>query len=243
MSTDLDTLFQSHLDELRRRTDAALAKHGFDGLAIYSGSAGYAFLDDHAYPFRANPHFKHWVPLTDVQHSFVCYAPGARTAAAVPPAGGLLAQAAHVACGSVGAGFSPRGVAQSRRGTRPARARWTPHRIHRGVAAGIRGLGFRCGESRRPAGSAALRPGGEDSVRARVHATGLADGGTGSRRRAGRVPVRRIGVRDPPRLLQRPSGSATRNCRTATSSRSTRTPRCCTTSTWGASAAARAARS
>jgi Xaa-Pro dipeptidase len=77
MSTDLDTLFQSHLDELRRRTDVALAKHGFDGLAIYSGSAGYAFLDDHAYPFRANPHFKHWVPLTDVQHSFVRYAPGA----------------------------------------------------------------------------------------------------------------------------------------------------------------------
>ncbi len=76
MSTDLDTLFPSHLAELRRRTDLALASHGFDGLAIYSGSAGFAFLDDHSYPFRTNPHFKHWVPLTDVQQSFVGYAPG-----------------------------------------------------------------------------------------------------------------------------------------------------------------------
>jgi Xaa-Pro dipeptidase len=76
MAQDLDLLFQAHLAELARRTDAALAAHGFDAIAIYSGSASYSFLDDRTYPFRANPHFKHWVPLTDVQQSFVAYVPG-----------------------------------------------------------------------------------------------------------------------------------------------------------------------
>ncbi len=76
MHHDLDALYPAHLAELRRRTDAALAAHGFDAVAIYSGSAHYAFLDDHTYPFRANPHFKHWVPLTDVPQSFVAHVPG-----------------------------------------------------------------------------------------------------------------------------------------------------------------------
>jgi Xaa-Pro dipeptidase len=76
MHDDIDAAFPAHLAELRRRTDLALAAHGFDGLALYSGSAGYAFLDDHAYPYRANPHFKHWAPLTDVPQSFVGYSPG-----------------------------------------------------------------------------------------------------------------------------------------------------------------------
>jgi Xaa-Pro dipeptidase len=79
MNDDLDALFPAHLAELRRRTDLALAAHGFDGVAIYSGQAHYAFLDDHSYPFRANPHFKQWVPLTDVQRSFVGYLPGGTT--------------------------------------------------------------------------------------------------------------------------------------------------------------------
>jgi Xaa-Pro dipeptidase len=76
MAQDLDSLFLAHVAELERRTDAALAAHGFDAIVIYSGSAGYSFLDDRTYHFRPNPHFKHWVPLTDVQQSFVAYVPG-----------------------------------------------------------------------------------------------------------------------------------------------------------------------
>jgi len=76
MKNEPDALYPGHLAELRARTDRALAAHGFDGVAIYSGSAGLAFLDDHSYPFRTNPHFKHWVPLTALQQSFVGYVPG-----------------------------------------------------------------------------------------------------------------------------------------------------------------------
>jgi Xaa-Pro dipeptidase len=76
MPNDIDALYPAHLAELRRRTDAALAAHGFDGVAIYSGSAGCSFLDDRTYPFRPNPHFVQWVPLTELQQSFVGYAPG-----------------------------------------------------------------------------------------------------------------------------------------------------------------------
>jgi Xaa-Pro dipeptidase len=76
MYDDIDAKYPAHLAELRRRVDRVLAAHGFDGIAIYAGAAPVAFLDDHAYPFRVNPHFKQWVPLIDVQESFVAYRPG-----------------------------------------------------------------------------------------------------------------------------------------------------------------------
>jgi Xaa-Pro dipeptidase len=78
MNQSIDALFPAHAAEVRRRTDLALSAHGFDAVAIYAGQAGYAFLDDHSYPFRVNPHFKQWAPLTDAPRSFVGYAPGAR---------------------------------------------------------------------------------------------------------------------------------------------------------------------
>ena len=97
MKNDPDALYPDHLAQLRVRMDRALAAHGFDGVAIYSGSAGFAFLDDHSYPFRANPHFKHWVPLTALQQSFVGYVARAEAGPVLPPAGRLLAQAADAA--------------------------------------------------------------------------------------------------------------------------------------------------
>jgi Xaa-Pro dipeptidase len=78
MHADVDSLFPAHLAELRRRVDLALAAHGYDGIAIFSGAAGYSFLDDRTYPFRVNPHFAQWVPLTELQQSFVSYTPGTR---------------------------------------------------------------------------------------------------------------------------------------------------------------------
>lgn len=76
MHTGIDELFPEHLSELRRRMDLSLATHGFDGIAVFSGAAGYSFLDDRSYPFRVNPHFSQWVPLTDLQQSFLGYTPG-----------------------------------------------------------------------------------------------------------------------------------------------------------------------
>jgi Xaa-Pro dipeptidase len=77
---DLDRLFAGHLAELGRRTAAALQSTACDGLVAYSGRPRYAFQDDRPYPFVVNPHFKHWVPVTDAPDCFVVHVPGARPA-------------------------------------------------------------------------------------------------------------------------------------------------------------------
>jgi Xaa-Pro dipeptidase len=75
MIEDPDRLFPAHIAEMRRRTDAALASAGFDGVAIHSGRLHYEFLDDRPYTFAVNPHFKQWVPVTDAPECFVSYSP------------------------------------------------------------------------------------------------------------------------------------------------------------------------
>lgn len=74
----LATLYADHLTALRERTDRALAKHGFDSLAVFAGRSPMQFLDDQPYPFKANPHFKQWVPLVDAAECWLLYRPGAR---------------------------------------------------------------------------------------------------------------------------------------------------------------------
>ncbi len=76
--SSLESLYRQHLLILRERTDAALAACEFDRLAIYSGRPGVQFLDDQAYPFKINPHFKQWVPLVDAPDSWLVIEPGAR---------------------------------------------------------------------------------------------------------------------------------------------------------------------
>jgi Xaa-Pro dipeptidase len=78
MTPDLDSLFAAHVAELRHRADDALQAGACDGLVAYSGRPRYAFQDDRPYPFVVNPHFKHWVPVTDAPDCFVAYRPGAR---------------------------------------------------------------------------------------------------------------------------------------------------------------------
>ncbi len=36
------------------------------------------FLDDQAYPFKSNPHFKAWAPILDNPDCFILYSPGTR---------------------------------------------------------------------------------------------------------------------------------------------------------------------
>lgn len=74
----MDLLYTDHLETLRRRTDAALARCGYDALAIYAGGLHMQFLDDQPYPFKANPHFKQWVPLREPLECWLAYQPGER---------------------------------------------------------------------------------------------------------------------------------------------------------------------
>lgn len=75
---NLAGLYPSHLAELKRRADAALGLAQRDHLVIAAGRPVGRFLDDSYYPFRANPHFVHWLPLTDAPGSWIVYTPGAK---------------------------------------------------------------------------------------------------------------------------------------------------------------------
>lgn len=72
MSTYLfDTLYKAHIEELTKRTTAILAREALDGIIVHSGQLTYHFLDDNAYPFKVNPHFKAWLPVIDNPNSWL----------------------------------------------------------------------------------------------------------------------------------------------------------------------------
>ena len=73
---DLGVLYPEHIATIAARHDDALEKSGAAHAVIFSGNPKYAFLDDHTYPFTANPHFLGWVPLTAVPLSYIVYTPG-----------------------------------------------------------------------------------------------------------------------------------------------------------------------
>ena len=72
----LDALFGEHLEQIKKRHDRALEKAGASHAVVYSGSPRLAFLDDYYHPFKANPHFVSWAPLTALPHSYIVYTPG-----------------------------------------------------------------------------------------------------------------------------------------------------------------------
>lgn len=72
----MSTPYAQHLAALQQRAEAALARCGFDALLMASGVEKYAFLDDRPYLFAPNPHFKHWLPLTQHPHSWLLIRPG-----------------------------------------------------------------------------------------------------------------------------------------------------------------------
>ncbi|KRE89864.1 Xaa-Pro dipeptidase [Frateuria sp. Soil773] len=78
MTDRLAPLYPQHLATLRTHADEALALGGFDHLVIAAGQPPRRFLDDQDYPFVVNPHFKHWLPLTDAPGSWIAYTPGSR---------------------------------------------------------------------------------------------------------------------------------------------------------------------
>jgi len=67
----LSTLYPAHLAELQVRTKNALNRENLQGVVIHSGQEIKVFLDDMGYPFKVNPHFKHWLPLVDVPNCWL----------------------------------------------------------------------------------------------------------------------------------------------------------------------------
>jgi Xaa-Pro dipeptidase len=70
--------YGAHLAILDQRLDDALRTTGFDGAVIFAGNERHVFRDDQAYPFRVEPYFKAWVPLTQAKGSFLRLVPGQR---------------------------------------------------------------------------------------------------------------------------------------------------------------------
>ena len=75
---NLAGLYPAHITELQRRGEAALRLAQRDHLVIAAGRPILRFLDDAPYPFRANPHFVHWLPLTEAPGSWIVFTPGAK---------------------------------------------------------------------------------------------------------------------------------------------------------------------
>ncbi|MDH3304793.1 MAG: Xaa-Pro dipeptidase [Gammaproteobacteria bacterium] len=75
-NSSLGSLYGDHLETITARHDHALEQAGASHVLIYSGNPKVAFLDDHYYPFKANPHFVSWVPLTRLPFSYLIYTPG-----------------------------------------------------------------------------------------------------------------------------------------------------------------------
>ena len=72
----LEPMYAEHLASVTARHDRALEKAGASHVVVFSGSPKVAFLDDNYYPFKANPHFVGWVPLTKLPFSYIVYTPG-----------------------------------------------------------------------------------------------------------------------------------------------------------------------
>lgn len=71
MKTTYQQLYKEHITELQQRARNVLARENLDALVIHSGQAKRKFLDDMDYPFKANPHFKAWLPVIDNPHCWL----------------------------------------------------------------------------------------------------------------------------------------------------------------------------
>ena len=67
----LSTLYPAHVAELQVRAKNALKRDNLQGMVIHSGQELKVFLDDLSYPFKVNPHFKHWLPLVNIPNSWL----------------------------------------------------------------------------------------------------------------------------------------------------------------------------
>ena len=69
--SDFPSLFKQHIDEKLARFQAILESLDYDQIIIGSGSGNLQFQDDMAYPFKANPYFREWMPLDKRSNCFL----------------------------------------------------------------------------------------------------------------------------------------------------------------------------
>ena len=70
--------YKNHVAELQQHWEKALQAEDYDAVLIHAGSKLASFLDDYEYPFRCNPHFLWWLPLTRHHDSALLVRPGRR---------------------------------------------------------------------------------------------------------------------------------------------------------------------
>lgn len=73
----LAAAYWDHVEALMGRHDRALGLAGASHAVIFSGAPKLRFLDDNYDPFKANPHFVSWLPLTDTPYCYLVHTPGA----------------------------------------------------------------------------------------------------------------------------------------------------------------------
>lgn len=93
-------LYRSHIKALSTRYDTALAAHRFDGVLIGAGLPVPVFRDDQELPYRAEPLFLQWAPLTAHPGSAILYRPGHRPVLLVLEAEDYWYQAAALPAGA-----------------------------------------------------------------------------------------------------------------------------------------------
>lgn len=71
----LGKTYPAHIQALKARHDRALERAGAGHAVIFSGAPRLVFLDDYNYPFKPNPHFVSWLPLTATPHCYLVYSP------------------------------------------------------------------------------------------------------------------------------------------------------------------------
>ncbi len=67
----LTALYRDHLDYLLQHARTVLAQHQCEALLIHSGELLTVFQDDHAYPYKVNPLFKAWLPITETANCWL----------------------------------------------------------------------------------------------------------------------------------------------------------------------------
>jgi len=74
----LGALYGAHIETVMARHDHALEQAGASHAVVFSGSPRSSFLDDYQMPFKPNPHFVAWAPLTHLPFSYIVYGQGER---------------------------------------------------------------------------------------------------------------------------------------------------------------------
>ena len=71
-------LFADHISFLQTKFSEIITRYKYDQIVIHSGMQDYKFLDDNPYPFKVNPHFNYWVPVTGNPNCFLVVKPGSK---------------------------------------------------------------------------------------------------------------------------------------------------------------------